>query len=70
MELFKSMTGIQMVHVPYKGSAGVLADLIGGQIVVTMDNMPPYIPRSKPEKFARLPSARRIVHRRCRTCRP
>jgi len=29
MELFKSMTGIQMVHIPYKGSAGVLADLIG-----------------------------------------
>ena len=54
MELFKSMTGIQMVHVPYKGSAGVLADLIGGQIVVTMDNMPPYIPQVKAGKIRAL----------------
>jgi len=54
MELFKSMTGIQMVHVPYKGSAGVLADLIGGQIVVTMDNMPPYVPQVKAGKIRAL----------------
>ncbi len=47
MELFKSMTGIQMLHIPYKGSAGVLADLIGGQIVVTMDNLPVYVPQVK-----------------------
>jgi tripartite-type tricarboxylate transporter receptor subunit TctC len=48
------MTGIQMVHIPYKGSAGVLADLIGGQIVVTMDNMPPYIPQVKAGKIRAL----------------
>jgi tripartite-type tricarboxylate transporter receptor subunit TctC len=54
MELFKTMTGIQMVHVPYKGSAGVLADLIGGQIIVTMDNMPPYIPQVKAGKIRAL----------------
>ena len=54
MELFKSMTGIQMVHIPYKGSAGVLADLIGGQIVATMDNMPPYIPQVKAGKIRAL----------------
>ena len=33
-ELFKSMTGVNMVHVPYKGLAPALADLIGGQIQV------------------------------------
>ena len=54
MELFKSMTGIQMVHIPYKGSAGVLADLIGGQIITTMDNMPPYIPQVKAGKIRAL----------------
>jgi tripartite-type tricarboxylate transporter receptor subunit TctC len=54
MELFKSMTGIQMVHIPYKGSAGVLADLIGGQIIATMDNMPPYVPQVKAGKIRAL----------------
>ncbi len=54
MELFKSMTGTSMVHIPYKGSAGVLADLIGGQIVATMDNMPPYVPQVKAGKIRAL----------------
>lgn len=39
-ELFKSMTGINMVHVPYKGSAPALIDLISGQMHVQFDNMP------------------------------
>ncbi|HXT02536.1 MAG TPA: tripartite tricarboxylate transporter substrate binding protein [Casimicrobiaceae bacterium] len=34
MELFKSRTGIDVVHVPYKGTAGAVSDLIGGQIQV------------------------------------
>jgi tripartite-type tricarboxylate transporter receptor subunit TctC len=34
MELFKSWTGIDVVHVPYKGTAGAVSDLIGGQIQV------------------------------------
>ena len=54
MELFKSMTGVQMLHIPYKGSAGVLADLIGGQIVAMMDNMPPYVPQVKAGKIRAL----------------
>ena len=54
MELFKTMTGLQMQHIPYKGSAGVLADLIGGQIVLTMDNMPPYVPQVKAGKIRAL----------------
>ncbi len=54
MELFKTMTGLQMLHIPYKGSAGVLADLIGGQIVLTMDNMPPYVPQVKAGKIRAL----------------
>jgi len=33
-ELFKVMTGVDMVHVPYRGDAGALADIIGGQVQV------------------------------------
>lgn len=51
MELFKSMTGLNIVHIPYKGSAGVLADVMGGQIAVTIDNMPPYLPQVKAGKI-------------------
>jgi tripartite-type tricarboxylate transporter receptor subunit TctC len=54
MELFKSMTGINIVHVPYKGSAGVLTDVMGGQIAATMDNMPAYLPQVKAGKIRAL----------------
>jgi len=39
-ELFKMMTGINMVHVPYRGGAPALTDLIGGQVQVMFDNIP------------------------------
>lgn len=39
-ELFKSMTGCNMVHIPYKGAGPVLTDLIGGQVQVFFDNLP------------------------------
>ena len=39
-ELFKTMTGVQMQHVPYKGSAPALADLAGGQVQLMFDNLP------------------------------
>jgi tripartite-type tricarboxylate transporter receptor subunit TctC len=38
-ELFKMMTGVYMVHVPYRGAALALTDLIGGQVHVMIDNM-------------------------------
>jgi tripartite-type tricarboxylate transporter receptor subunit TctC len=38
-ELFKMMTGVNMVHVPYRGSAPMLTDLLGGQVQVTIDNV-------------------------------
>jgi len=40
MELFKSMTGTNMTHIAYKGSAPVVTDLIGGQVDVMFDNIP------------------------------
>lgn len=39
-ELFKSMTGIQMTHIPYKGAAPALNDLLGGQIPMMFDSVP------------------------------
>ena len=39
-ELFKMMTGISMVHVPYRGAGPALIDLLGGQVQVMFDNLP------------------------------
>jgi len=36
-ELFKMMTGLNMIHVPYRGGAAMLADLVGGQVQVAFD---------------------------------
>jgi tripartite-type tricarboxylate transporter receptor subunit TctC len=39
-ELFKSMTGCQMLHIPYKGAGPALTDLMAGQVHVIFDNLP------------------------------
>jgi tripartite-type tricarboxylate transporter receptor subunit TctC len=39
-ELFKMMTGVDMLHVPYRGAPPALTDLIAGQVHVMFDNMP------------------------------
>ena len=46
-ELFMSMTGTKMNHVPYKGDAGVLADVMAGQVSLSFSNMPAYTPQIK-----------------------
>jgi tripartite-type tricarboxylate transporter receptor subunit TctC len=38
-ELFKAMTGVDMVHVPYRGNAPALTDLMGGQVQVLFDSL-------------------------------
>ena len=50
-ELFKNMTGIDMQHVPYKGSAPAVTDLLGGQISMMFDNMPSAIQHVKSGKL-------------------
>jgi tripartite-type tricarboxylate transporter receptor subunit TctC len=39
-ELFKMMTGVDMIHVPYRGGAAAITDLLGGQVQVMFDNVP------------------------------
>lgn len=47
MELFKTMSKTYMTHIPYKGSAPVVADLIAGQVDVMFDNLPNVITHVK-----------------------
>ena len=46
-EMFKMMAGVEMLHVPYKGSAPMLTDLLGGQVQVAFDNLPASIEHIK-----------------------
>jgi len=47
-EMFKTMTGIEMTHVPYKGSAPALTDVIGGHIALLFADPAPALPLIKP----------------------
>ena len=42
-ELFKTMTGVNLIHVPYRGAPQALTDLVGGQVQVSFDPLPPAI---------------------------
>ena len=44
MELFRSLAGVQVVHVPYRGSAPAVFDLIAGQVQLAMNNIVPTLP--------------------------
>ena len=50
-ELFKSMTGTSMTHVPYKGRQFYMPDLLGGSIQLVFDNMPSALPMAKEGKI-------------------
>jgi len=46
-EMFKVMTGTDMLHVPYKGGGPAIADVISGQVHMTFGNMPTVLPHAK-----------------------
>lgn len=46
-EMFKQMAGIDMVHIPYKGAAPAMADLVGGHVPIMFDSLPTVIQNAK-----------------------
>jgi tripartite-type tricarboxylate transporter receptor subunit TctC len=50
-ELFKTMAGVDMLHIPYKGSAPAVTDLIAGQVQLMFDNLPSSIAQVKAGKL-------------------
>jgi tripartite-type tricarboxylate transporter receptor subunit TctC len=53
-ELFKSLTGTQMTHAPYKGRQYAIPDLMGGSIQLMFDNMPSALPMAREGKIRAL----------------
>jgi tripartite-type tricarboxylate transporter receptor subunit TctC len=53
-EMFKSLTEVDMLHVPYKGSSPAVSDLLGGQVNMMFDNMPSSLPHVKAGKLRAL----------------
>ncbi len=53
-ELFKSMAGVFMVHIPYRGSGPALIDLIGGSMDLMFDNLPSALPHIRSGKLKAL----------------
>jgi len=53
-ELFKSMAGVDMQHIPYKGSPPALQDVVGGQVSMTFDNITTALPLAKAGKLRAL----------------
>jgi len=53
-ELFKMQTGVDMLHVPYRGSAPLVTDLLGGQVQAAFDNLPASIEHIRAGKLRAL----------------
>ena len=53
-EMFMHLTGTRMIHVPYKGSAPAITDLLGGQVQVMFDNIPSALPHIRSGKLRAL----------------
>jgi tripartite-type tricarboxylate transporter receptor subunit TctC len=61
-ELFNHLAGVRMVHVPYKGAAQGLNDLIGGRLQLSFDNIPPTVPHVRAGKLRALAVTARNRH--------
>ena len=59
-EMFKAMTGVDMVHVPYKGTAPAVNDLMGGQIQLMFSDATTAIPHVKSGKLRAVAATRRV----------
>jgi len=53
-EMFQQMAGIDLIHVPYKGSTQLLPDLLAGRVPMAFDSLPPHLPHIKSGKVRAL----------------
>ena len=53
-EMFKQMAGVDLVHIPYKGSTQLLPDLLAGRVPMAFDSLPPHLPHIKSGKVRAL----------------
>jgi tripartite-type tricarboxylate transporter receptor subunit TctC len=53
-EMFMQMTGVELVHVPYKGTTQFLPDLMSGRVQMSIDSMPAHLPHIKSGKIRAL----------------
>ena len=58
-EMFKQMAGVDLVHVPYKGSAQLMPDLLAGRIPLSIDSIPAHLPHIRSGKTRALAVASR-----------
>ncbi len=56
-ELFKAQAGVSLVHIPYKGAGPALIDVVGGQVLVMLDNLPSSLPHIKSRRLVALAAA-------------
>jgi tripartite-type tricarboxylate transporter receptor subunit TctC len=69
VEMFKMMTGLNLVHVPYRGAAPAMTDLLAGQVQVVFDNLPTSLEHIRAGKIRALAVTSAARSPALRTCR-